>query len=66
MTQHIIRNKNLQIGREDDGQFAITTAPKAMEVKAERRQREAEIVAENAAWAAEMGIDEADLRGLFA
>lgn len=66
MSKYIIRNQNGQLGREANGQYGITTAGRKNELKAEREQRAAELKAEMGDWAATMGIDPDDLRGLFA
>ena len=66
MSKYIIRNRNQQINREDNGQFAITAAGQKLQHQAERRQRVEELTVELGGWAEAMGIDADDLSGLFA
>jgi len=66
MSKYTIRNERGQIGRESNGQFAITTAARVDEFKAKREQRAQELKSEMGDWAATMGIDPDDLAGMFA
>lgn len=66
MTKYKIVNQNGQIGRESNGQFAITTAALKTQRQAERRQRAEELKSELGDFASRMGISEDDLAGLFA
>lgn len=66
MSKYKIVNQNGQIGRESNGQFAITTAGQKLQRQAERAQRAEELKSELGGWAESMGIEADDLRGLFA
>lgn len=66
MSKYIIKNRNGKVGHEDTGHFAITTAARKNELKAQREQRAEELKQELGGWAESMGIEADDLRGLFA
>ncbi len=56
--------------RESDGRFALRLESKRavqrdLERTAERREREAQLVAENAEWCKSMGLDPSEAAGLF-
>ena len=56
--------------RESDGRFSLrleskTAVERDLARSAERRQREAQLIAENAEWCKAMGFDPSEAAGLF-
>lgn len=57
--------------RESDGRFALRlesadAVKRDLERTAERREREAQVIADNAEWCKQMGFDPSEAAGIFA